>query len=1254
MAEVVPATSRVPTHTPGSDSPIRIDWATCPSDSNGSSEQTGAIRRDAFTTPPQKFITSESRYTDDRQRVTSDAAPSTAKRVYDIPTLMKYQTSLAENLFQYIGFNRSLRTNVRSRGLSEVSNLSHGSTYSHDGPRQSFGTKIAGQPQRQPLAPPENRILQQNTGFARFLKQHASPPHHRVTAGGRIVPAGPLSPPPMFDYASLTGMLKDRSSKPRAITSKERPLVPSLPGREGYPQTEPAVAICDRPQTHNSLPLASQPFQVMRGNLPPLSTDYGPQPTVTQSLQPQPSLAPLGIFEDGSIMASCNGTYYRTYWNGLGTVIEPLQITSAQPIFPTANILSPHASLLANRTASASSTSYSQSQPAPLVNATNRTRGPSGQSRIYTYPNGVDADYAKFKADLQELDKHLALHHYDLAHDERASLVCRRRALVEQMDAIRRGKGVKQDVPLDTTASGMAGSSRNCHFPSGIATQAVQGFNNGVLASPQTLKTDISRKPLSPSAPPFVPKSMTPIPTSQIPKRHVNSGWDAPTQISSSFQAQLPLDTPGNTAQLSSSSCTRAMSSRNHGVDEPFEQGLRDPAMRIIHQSDVEYAHRYLSECAKGEKRYCTSVSEFQEAIRRVREQARLYGCAGGSSKDPAYDAEQDIWWAICDRDPIPLPLEIPDHVAKPRPWDWNDSAFNYRRAHVASTKPDTPRMDASASQQVPGGDLARTDKPETIVDVARSFCDRHRQLAPIPPCKDTDVDNTDRMPPPSSSDTTEHGRYDGLPGNLDDQELEAVQNAIEVLNKRSDAIMAQTEASGTLFSHPSPTCNDATGASRFQLALQNYTRAQKSRDHADRAPSTTTAKARDSNQALITKSLHSVPTTNIDTRRPLRHPFAENSVPHGSFLSDGKPKDIVGGSHHAKGAIPKRRSSVRKSTSITSRRSTQQSLRKSQQGKKKAHQTFEERLGDKYPSTFIENISTEPSRASVELDSPKKRKRPLSPRKAAKKAKALFQKGRPKTPQPSNVSFLREMLKSPRFSSGHLHTPSAVTSYSKSYEVSRLTMLQQKREDIQANKENTCNETSLEGETSGSGIPGKGVPIDDHNGLLSGKARSSLAAAIYHASGVLPQYDGAGRAHTSTIHQQKGNQCAHRQARVNLPGRSSYEDRPFPLGSKSHNANRGSISCYSKSTSLSLALDGSGESPSKKQEFISNGDPKNRTHDEERVNILGVTTANPDQRHPNHNSALPQGHMAGVANDIPERETEYMTVRKRQNTKTA
>jgi hypothetical protein len=43
-------------------------------------------------------------------------------------------------------------------------------------------------PRRQPRNAPRSTLAQADSGFAQFLKEHTSPKHHRVTAGGRIVP----------------------------------------------------------------------------------------------------------------------------------------------------------------------------------------------------------------------------------------------------------------------------------------------------------------------------------------------------------------------------------------------------------------------------------------------------------------------------------------------------------------------------------------------------------------------------------------------------------------------------------------------------------------------------------------------------------------------------------------------------------------------------------------------------------------------------------------------------------------------------------------------------------------------------------------------------------------------------------------------------------------------------------------------------------------------------------------------------------
>ncbi|ERF68260.1 hypothetical protein EPUS_02716 [Endocarpon pusillum Z07020] len=70
------------------------------------------------------------------------------------------------------------------------------------GSRIVFARREDIHPCRQPRNAPAGLRAQSDEGFARFLKQHASPTHQRVTAGGRIVPMESSSAPPQFNLFS--------------------------------------------------------------------------------------------------------------------------------------------------------------------------------------------------------------------------------------------------------------------------------------------------------------------------------------------------------------------------------------------------------------------------------------------------------------------------------------------------------------------------------------------------------------------------------------------------------------------------------------------------------------------------------------------------------------------------------------------------------------------------------------------------------------------------------------------------------------------------------------------------------------------------------------------------------------------------------------------------------------------------------------------------------------------------------------------
>ena len=580
-----------------------------------------------------------------------------------------------ENLFQFISATRPAKSFARVRTLSEISNRSRRSAM----PAQpDNASKMNGFLPHPTYMPPANHAPQQSEGFARFLKQHASPPHHRVTAGGRIVPTGPHSPPPMFDYESLTGLMGNR--RPKGPASQFQPHVPLLrdtPFGVGHSFMQPSASasIGSSRVFDGYVPMnAVLPYMQIK----PHASQGGVQPMQNGLASPPAALVPMGAFEDGSIMTLCNGLYYRTYWNGMSTIIEPLSITSAPQ----------HATFQANQQpqstqyqppSALAQSSRGHNLEGSLANSTNWSRVSSSGSQGPRRAHNLEAQQQSLKTSLQSLDRHLALHHYELSNEQRSSYISQRRSLVEEIDKLRRVKEPSNEnlPPVNVKDLAKRAKDRIRQSSSGQRKPMVDIQVDNVTANTLSSR-DLPKKGLSPDAAPFVPGSLKP----------------AGPQLAS---------TSDRISKSGSHNSSLAVGP-DHNQELSLGKDPLDPAMRVIHKSDVTYASQLEGIKMDGKKMYCTKVSEFQEAIRQVRQQARLYGCAGGSSKDPAYDAEQDIWWAICDRDPIPVPAATPDYVKNPRPWDWNDSAFNNRRSKDSRQ----PASSLSCSIEAPSGNETR------------------------------------------------------------------------------------------------------------------------------------------------------------------------------------------------------------------------------------------------------------------------------------------------------------------------------------------------------------------------------------------------------------------------------------------------------------------------------------------------------------------------------------------------------------------
>ena len=585
------------------------------------------------------------------------------------------------------------------------------------------------QPFRQPHAPPETLGLQRHDGFARFLKQHASPPHHRVTAGGRIVPAGPSSPPPMLDFGSLNGFVQDRPATAKSLRKDSRSSQSNA--RALNPQAASSMTLGDYLRSQGgsaegmSIQHAAQ-SSPMQTSTPFNNALFGYQPFTAPASQTQAPVSPFAMFPDGSTLFCYNGVNYRASWNGMGMTLEPFP-----PIpLPLDQQYHPQA--------------YTQGHPGfsqhglnpqlpqhlaastPLASLTNLAQ--QDVSKFYAPIQGdaKTGDAFSLKAKLADLDKHLALYHYDITPADRASLITQRRCLVEEIDKIRLSKEKpKHSIPIIAPAA--PGKTTTAAVQSNPATDDLRE----VVPNDQKAKGGTINKHLSPAAPSFFPRNTSILPPNSIGMRiasqqskHERFGIPAASAgIASAPEAKDSVKSSTWTSESENKVSNFKSQNGSHDEESSSSSVLdpSDPAMRIIDHEDIEYAARYLYNWTKDAKTYCTTVAEFQEAIRRVRVQAKLYGCAGGQSKDPAYDAEQDLWWAICDRDPIPLPSKTPDHVTNPRPWNWNDSAFNYRR-QGACDAPGPECEQARNSPRILGWDPATTNTMGHVMDVSRSY----------------------------------------------------------------------------------------------------------------------------------------------------------------------------------------------------------------------------------------------------------------------------------------------------------------------------------------------------------------------------------------------------------------------------------------------------------------------------------------------------------------------------------------------------
>ena len=168
-------------------------------------------------------------------------------------------------------------------------------------------------------------------------------------------------------------------------------------------------------------------------------------------------------------------------------------------------------------------------------------------------------------------------------------------------------------------------------------------------------------------------------------------------------------------------------------------------------------------------------------------------------------------------------------------------------------------------------------------------------------------------------------------------------------------------------------------------------------------------------------------------------------------------------------------------------------------------------------------------------------------------------------------------------------------------------------------------------------------------------KASSSLAASSFQARGYLPPYEGAGKAHTSSLYRQYGHLSPPNQPRVNLGNRiiNNHEVRNKLASLIQDIGQHREFSTSSEYNAFPYAVDGSGDLPEEnagRTEDKSKGkEPASAAFDNKGVTKADFDTRRPDHNNPEHHEAVNQ-----FFRDLHAEEVQHMMSVRRQNTKTA
>ncbi|KAF7176682.1 hypothetical protein CNMCM7691_003334 [Aspergillus felis] len=424
--------------------------------------------------------------------------------------------ALGYNLLRQHKADRSVLSERPVNGSRNMSNRSRQSqgTHSTSGPRLRH-------PSRQPSDPPQGALAQADAGFARFLKEHASPKHQRVTAGGRIVPMDSQGSAPQMKLSAIDQTKDDRGTSSTPTISKSRSkakdkrarsedICPHAGADSSSPQPQGILATHAR-LSSISMNDKSEP-QISASTLIPtiapvaLSSSMISQPNAAFPLMSQQYFQFEPQFQEHNAPALQNYAMYGLA--GYPFAFSPsLQGLSASSVIPfmssapqaqtsglvTPSDIAPCSSIIGGYSSTISQSSSILDSFVPnhapqgyhqvggqmaAVNQSLFSMGPFLESSLRKSLSQISVDYAALSTQLTSLDRYMAMHTWDMDPCAKKSLVEQRKSLVRELDVVR---SYKEQLEATLRVSNEPGNQKE--KGAGIAAQSNNCLPQRVLTN---------------------------------------------------------------------------------------------------------------------------------------------------------------------------------------------------------------------------------------------------------------------------------------------------------------------------------------------------------------------------------------------------------------------------------------------------------------------------------------------------------------------------------------------------------------------------------------------------------------------------------------------------------------------------------------------------------------------------------------------------------------------------------------------------